>query len=215
MGDSIPQIIVWDMGGIMYRFFTELMVEVGKKRNWPLERLPLGPTGPGDDPFYEKMDQGEISEPEYLQHVTGALRNEGISFNPKQDMDFSTGERGFTWQVITHLKNSGFRQALLTNDATAWLGECWWETWPHAHLFEQVVDVKTVGVRKPAPEPYLACVDALQCQPQECLFVDDMHANCRGAEAVGMQSFWFDICDPKGSLEELQMILRVSADGVN
>ena len=142
--------------------------------------------------------------------LSDALKKEGIEFSPHQDMDFSSGERKQTWGVIAHLKTAGFRQALLTNDATAWLGESWWEKWPYVHLFEQVVDVKTVGVRKPAPEPYLACVKALHCEPQECLFIDDMHANCRGAEAVGMDSFWFDICDPEGSMKKLLSYLGVA-----
>ncbi|MCF7980395.1 MAG: HAD-IA family hydrolase [Pseudomonadales bacterium] len=209
MSDSIPKVIIWDMGGIMYRFFTELLLEVGKKQGWPLERLPLGPTGPGADPFYQRMDKGEMSEPEYLKCITDVLAKQGIEFSPYKDLDFSKGERVQTWNVIKHLKMAGFRQALLTNDASAWLGDCWWEKWPHVHLFEQVIDVKSIGVRKPAPEPYLACVKALHCEPKDCLFVDDMHANCRGAEAVGMQSFWFDILDPEGSMVKLQLALGV------
>ena len=205
-----PSVIIWDMGGIMYRFFTELMVEIGGQQGWPLARLPLGPTGPGQDPFYPAMDQGEMSEPEYLKCVTDALKKEGIEFSPHQDMDFSSGERKQTWGVIAHLRTAGVRQALVSNEATAWLGGSWWEKWPYVHLFEQVVDVKTVGVRKPAPEPYLACVKALHCEPQECLFIDDMHANCRGAEAVGMDSFWFDICDPEGSMKKLLSYLGVA-----
>lgn len=210
---SPPKIIIWDMGGIMYRFFTELMISVGEEQGWPLERLPLGPTGPGPDSLYRAMDQGEISEPEYVAHVTDALNNEGINYSPYTDMDFSQGERAETWPVIARLHDAGWRQALLTNDASAWLGERWWEEWKYVHLFDAVVDVKSVGVRKPAPEPYLACVKALDCMPQDCLFVDDMRANCKGAEAVGMQSFWFDITDPKGSLQNLQHFLGVEALG--
>ncbi len=54
-----------------------------------------------------------------------------------------------------------------------------------------------------ASEPYLACVDTLSVSPQSCLFIDDMHVNCSGAEAVGMQSYWFDVRDPEGSLAGL------------
>ncbi|KAA3628235.1 MAG: HAD family hydrolase [Proteobacteria bacterium] len=195
--------VIWDMGGIMYRFFTELMVDVGKERGWPLDRLPLGPTGPGPDPYYAAMDRGEISEPDYVVHIVEALAAESIAFSPYTDLDFSRGERPATWRAIEHLQQAGWKQALLTNDATAWLGERWWESWEHAHLFDAVVDVKSVGVRKPAPEPYLACAEALNRSPQSCLFVDDMRANCAGAEAVGMQSFWFDITDPQTALAAL------------
>ncbi len=188
----------------MYRFFAELMVDIGVARGWPVERLPLGPTGPGADPHYAAMDRGEISEPEYVSRLVNALTEEGIAFSPYTDLDFSKGERSEAWPVIEHLHSAGWKQALLTNDATAWLGECWWETWPYAHLFEAIIDVKTVGVRKPAPEPYLACAKALNCTPSSCLFVDDIRANCRGAEQTGMQSFWFDITDPGGSFRKLR-----------
>ena len=77
----------------------------------------------------------------------------------------------------------------------------------YRHLFESVVDVKTLGVRKPAPEPYLACVEVLDLPPDSCLFVDDMHANCSGAEHVGMRSHWFDITDPEGSAAKLRELL--------
>jgi len=197
------------MGGIMYRFFAEWMVDVGTERGWPIERLPLGPTGPGADPHYEAMDRGDISEPEYVNWLIKALDEAGITFSPYTDLDFSTGERPEVWPVIEHLHTTGWKQALLTNDATAWLGERWWDAWPYKHLFDAIVDVKTVGVRKPAPEPYLACTKALNCAPSSCLFVDDIRANCHGAEQVGMQSFWFDITDPGGSLTALQRALDV------
>lgn len=199
--------IIWDMGGIMYRFFTELMVEIGNDRDWPLNRLPLGPTGPGPDPYYSSMDRGEMTEPEYVTRLVEVLASEGITFSPYADLDFSRGERPEIWPVIERLHANGWKQALLTNDATAWLGERWWETWPYASLFEAVVDVKTVGVRKPAPEPYLACAEALDSAPATCIFIDDMRANCRGAEQVGMQSYWFDITDPKSSVEKLLQLL--------
>ncbi len=66
----------------------------------------------------------------------------------------------------------------------------------------------TVGVRKPAPEPYLAVADALGVPTEECLFVDDLPVNCRGAEAVGMESQLFVVTDTKGSLDRLLARLR-------
>lgn len=206
---TVPTTLIWDMGGIMYRFFTELMVDVGKAQNWPLERMPMGPTGPAPDPYYEAMDRGELSEPEYVKRLATVLAKEDIAFSPYRDIDFSTGDRSQTWAAIASLQDAGFRQVVLTNDATRWLGECWWETWVYRRFFEAVVDVKTIGIRKPAPEPYLACARALSVSPEECLFIDDMHVNCTGAEAVGMQSYWFDVTDPDGSLMRLMSRLEL------
>jgi len=205
---TMPRAVIWDMGGIMYRFFTELMLDVGKEQGWPLERLPLGPTGPAPDPYYEAMDRGEFNESEYVKRLLAELAQEGITFSPYQDLDFSKGSRPKTWAAIAHLQVVGFQQMVLTNDASRWLGERWWETWAYRPLFDAVLDVQTIGVRKPAPEPYLASAQVLSLPPQECLFIDDLHVNCSGAEAVDMQSYWFDVRDPDGSLERLMSRLN-------
>ncbi len=206
----LPSAIIWDMGGIMYRFFTELMLDVGIEQGWPLEHIPLGPTGPAPDPSYAAMDRGEFNESEYVKRLLTALAKEGITFSPYQDLDFSTGERPNTWEAIERLQVAGFRQMVLTNDASRWLGERWWETWPYRRLFDAILDVQTIGVRKPAPEPYLASARMLSLPPEQCLFIDDLHANCSGAEAVGMQSYWFDVKDPDGSLLRLMSRLELS-----
>ena len=206
---TMPTAVIWDMGGVMYRFFTELMVDVGKAQDWPLERMPMGPTGPAPDPYYEALDRGELNEPEYVKRLLTVLAKEDITFSPYRDIDFSSGDRSQIWAAIASLHDAGFQQVVLTNDATRWLGERWWETWVYRQYFEATVDVKTIGIRKPAPEPYLACVHALSISPEKCLFVDDMHVNCTGAEAVGMQSYWFDVTDPDGSLLRLMNRLEL------
>ncbi len=203
--ESRPEVaaVLWDMGGIVYRFFTELLLDLGRERGWPLERLPLGPTGLAPDPWYAAMDRGESDEPAYVDAVVAALAREGIAFSPHRHLDLTRNERPETWEVIRRLHEAGFRQAVLTNDATRWLGENWWEDWPPRRWFEAIVDVHTLGTRKPSPEPYLACASALGVPPENCLFVDDLHVNCVGAEAVGMQSCWFDITAPDASLGRL------------
>jgi putative hydrolase of the HAD superfamily len=199
-----PSAVIWDMGGVMYPFFTELLVAYGHDRGWPLERLLTGPTGPAFDADYAAMDRGEITEPEYTRRLLAALNRESIALDPYTDLDFTKIRRTATWALIEQISGIDLRQMILTNDASVWLGECWWETWEHLHLFESIIDVKTIGVRKPAPEPYLACTEALNLPPGECLFIDDMRVNCLGAENVGMHSHWFDITNPVGSVATLR-----------
>lgn len=196
--------VVWDMGGIFQIYFTELLVDVGRARGWPLWRMPMGPTGEIEDLAYEAMTRGDISEPEYLKGILASLRSEGIVFDPVTDPDWEAERRPEVWKLIQELAVSDLSQAILTNDATRWLGESWWETWPDRHLFDAIVDVATLAERKPAPEPFLAVLDRLGVDPGVCVFVDDMAANCRGAEAVGMDSVWFDITAPSESIGRLR-----------
>lgn len=194
--------VVWDMGGIMYRYFTELLVDHAVASGWP--RLALGPTGPLPDPAYDAQSCGDINESEYLEVIRARLQEAGIDLDPLTAFDFSEHMRPATWQLIEHLHLAGRPQALVTNDASTWLGDNWWETWEPARWFDAIIDVSVLGVRKPAAAPYLAAAAQLGLQPSDCIFVDDMQVNCDGAEAVGMGSQVFDIAAPEASITALR-----------
>lgn len=203
--------IVWDMGGIIYRYFTEIMVELGGRWGWPVEELALGPTGRVPDPEYERLLVGDIDEPGYVRAVMGRLQSRGIVFDPVTDLEWTGRLRPETMSLIAELESAGHRQAILTNDASRWLGAGWWETWEHASAFDVMIDVATLDSRKPAAEPYLAVVEAMGVEPGECLFVDDLPVNVRGAEAVGMEGFLFGVTDPSGSVNRLRKRLDLPA----
>lgn len=197
----------------MYRYFTEVMLDMASANGWDLTGVPLGPTSAIEDKAYTRMLRGEIDEHEYLEEVRGRLRAAGVDVDPVTAIDWPRQARREVWAVIEAAHDAGYLQAVLTNDASRWLGDRWWETWPPAGWFDQLVDVATIGIRKPAPEPYLAAADALDVAPTDCLFIDDMTVNCNGAEAVGMRSHWVDVRDTAGSMAELarRLGLQVAA----
>jgi FMN phosphatase YigB (HAD superfamily) len=192
------------MGGVMYRYFTELTLDVGGDLGWPVHRIPLGPTGALPDLDYERLRSGEIDEPGYVPRVVARLAEIGVDFDPWRDLSWRGQERARTWETIGKLHEVGHRQVILTNDASRWLGTDWQETWEHARWFDSMIDVATLDHRKPHPEPYLAAAQALSAPPHECLFVDDLPVNCEGAEATGMQSHLFSIADPEGTMIRLE-----------
>jgi HAD superfamily hydrolase (TIGR01509 family) len=155
------------------------------------------------------MLEGGMEEGEYLHVIRERLRSRGIGFDPVAEIRWERRARPETIGMLADLKTAGHRQAILTNDASRWLGPNWWDAWPYAGYFEVMVDVTTVGARKPAPEPYLAVAEALGAPTGECLFIDDMPVNIRGAEAVGMEGFHFEVTDPEGSIEKLRARLGV------
>lgn len=201
-GDARPA-LVWDMGGILYRYFTEVLLLMAPDRGWDLAAVPLGPTGTVPDPAYGRMLRGEIDEHDFLDEVRARLQALGIAVDPVAAIDWAGHERPEVWEVIEAAHVAGHPQAVLSNDATRWLGARWWETWPPAAWFDVMVDVATLEQRKPAAGPYLAAAERLGVPPEDCLFIDDMPVNCDGAEAVGMASHWMDVRDPQGSMERL------------
>lgn len=198
-----PTAVVWDMGGVLYRYFTELLVEKGSDEAWPLEELPLGPTGPARDPAYDDLLEGRIDEADYARGLIEALAGHGISIDPTTDLDWTGAARPRTWDAIARIGAAGYPQVVLTNDASRWLGHRWWETWEPARHFDGIIDAITLPERKPAPGPYIAAATRLGVAPEDCILIDDHPVNCRGAEAVGMTSLTFDIADPDRSIDRL------------
>ena len=49
-----------------------------------------------------------------------------------------------------------------------------------------------LGIVKPDPAIYRACLDALGCEPGRALFFDDRRTNVQGARDCGMQAHLFE-----------------------
>ena len=194
--------VIWDMGGILYPTPFELLDDLEASRGWPPGTLPRGPFSPGGDPDYARCSTGELTETEYWKKYQQASASNGRPLDLKREVDWTGTERPEVMATIGILGHR-FRQATLSNDSSEWLGYGWWDSWPYAHLFEQVIDVVTLGVRKPHPRTYTTTADRMGLQVSECLFVDDMAVNIEGAEAVGMPGFFFDHTRVTSSCSEL------------
>jgi len=83
--------------------------------------------------------------------------------------------------ALRRARSAGLRTALLSNS--------WGLDYPRAgwdELFDTVVISGEVGMRKPEPEIYRLAATRLGVEAAECVFVDDLAPNIRGAVAVGM-----------------------------
>ncbi|MBV9845907.1 MAG: HAD-IA family hydrolase [Kutzneria sp.] len=83
--------------------------------------------------------------------------------------------------VVLAARSTGIRTALLSNANPPSESVPWLES-----LFDVVVFSGAVGVAKPDRRSYLITVRRLGLRPAECVFVDDLAANVRGAVAAGL-----------------------------
>jgi putative hydrolase of the HAD superfamily len=194
--------VIFDMGGILHPTPFEVLPAIAAAQGWPLDAFPRGPFDPAADPDYAEMDRGRIREPQYWARVSDRLARLGIAFDIHDVVDWEGKDRVEVVGAIRRLAQR-YRLALLTNDATDWLGPGWRQTWWLRDAFEVMVDAAEEGLRKPAPRIYRRVTEALGVAPEACVFVDDLTINCEGAAAVGMQPFWFDVTNPRGSVRRL------------
>jgi epoxide hydrolase-like predicted phosphatase len=83
--------------------------------------------------------------------------------------------------AVAAARAAGLRTALVSN---TWGGVAFDPD--TLSLFDAVVLSASEGLRKPGPEIFLVAAERLGVDPRRCVFVDDIPANVRGAEAVGM-----------------------------
>jgi putative hydrolase of the HAD superfamily len=83
--------------------------------------------------------------------------------------------------VVRRARAAGLRTAMLSN---SWGNQ--YDQELLAELFDTAVISGEVGLRKPEPEIYRLVASRLGVLPAQCVFVDDLAPNVRGAVAVGM-----------------------------
>lgn len=105
--------------------------------------------------------------------------------------------------VLRAAKRHGLRTALLSN---SWGGDYDRGAWDG--LFDAVVISGEVGLRKPDPEIFLLTARRLGLRPPQCVFVDDLAINVRGAAAVGMVGVHHT--DLRSTVDELEALFGLT-----
>ncbi len=205
-------VVLWDIGQVLYQSPFERFGELEAHTGMPEGTLPRGPFSPRGDPAYDEVDSGARDEPGYWRDIE-TLAQESVPGLHIYDALRELGWEGRGRPVVVALLAdipSRYRQAVLTNDATKFLGEGWRTSWEYAGFFERIVDSLDIGVRKPEKTAFTAAVDLLGADASRVLFVDDLTANVEGARNAGLQAFRFDTTDPAASVAALRALLDLT-----
>lgn len=118
--------------------------------------------------------------------------------------DFGTDPRMVA--VLHTARGHGLRTALLSNSWGFDYDRADWE-----QLFDVVVISGEVGMRKPDPDIFRHTAALLGVAAAECVFVDDLGVNVRGAAAVGMIGIRHT--DVEVTVDELQVLFGLPFRG--
>jgi HAD superfamily hydrolase (TIGR01509 family) len=143
-------------------------------------------TGVVLDKLNEEIDLGKITKAEFLE---GMHRETGISQEEIRSEIY--GKMVLNEEILTlakELKRS-HKLGLLSNGGKEEI-EIIYNDKIDA-LFDVITVSYKVGVVKPNPSIYLACVQEFGVTPEECIFIDDRSTNVAGAKNVGMQAILF------------------------
>jgi putative hydrolase of the HAD superfamily len=189
--------IISDFGGVLttplLSSFVAVQDEIGISPEDLGKAMRAATEARGENPLYE-MERGKLAETDFLDLLADALeplaghrphlhRFREVYFealHPNEELI----------ALMRELKARGLKMALLTNNVREW-EPLWRSMLPVDEIFEEIVDSAFVGFRKPEAQIYELTLERIGMAAQECLFVDDLHPNCEGAEAVGMSAVHF------------------------
>ncbi|WP_443216991.1 HAD-IA family hydrolase [Saccharothrix sp. ALI-22-I] len=103
-------------------------------------------------------------------------------------------------------RDQGILTAVLSNADGLWSPPSEW-----AGLFDVVITSGEVGMAKPDRRIYLLAAERLGLPARECVFVDDLAVNVRGAAAAGMVGVHHQ--SVQSTLQELEILLQIPLQG--
>lgn len=110
------------------------------------------------------------------------------------------------FDAVRRARGLGLRTGLLSN---SWGNDYPRQEWDET--FDAVVISGEVGMRKPEPGIYFHTAAALGVEPAECVFVDDLGPNVKGAVEVGMVGLKFIGADQ--AIDALETLFGVDLRG--
>jgi epoxide hydrolase-like predicted phosphatase len=152
------------------------------------------------------LERGEIEIPHFEEQLAKRLRTR--SGRPVEPEGLLTRMfAGFEHQPVMF---EALRKARAAGIKTALLSNSWGMDYPRHgwdELFDATVISGEVGMRKPEPEIFVHTCGLLHLTPQQCVFVDDLKPNIRGAVEVGMVGVHH--VDPEQTVTELEELFGV------
>ncbi len=191
--------VIFDLGGVVIDWTNQITydyieekygIDSETAKKILEEKLPL-------------VQEGKLGEKDWLKEFFVSAGMEPPEDYEKiwtEKFDESKYNEGIM-EIVKALKKNGYVVAALSNVEPS--HAAWEEERGIRELFDTVVFSFEVKSRKPQPQIYKTTIDAIGLRPEECVYIDDLPENVKGAEDVGMKAIL-----NKGDAEQLKKDLK-------
>jgi putative hydrolase of the HAD superfamily len=185
--------VIWDFGGVFtsspFDAFARYEAEQGLPRNFIRT---VNATNPLDN-AWAKLEQSKVSGEEF----DGLFRAESKALGhevPGGDVLklLSGSLRPRVVEALKVCKSHG-KVGCITNNAPIGKGASMTHDAGKAaelakvfELFDHLIESSKLGIRKPDPRIYALMCEALEVDPAECVYLDDLGINLKPAREMGM-----------------------------
>lgn len=166
--------IIFDCFGVLYVDSKRSLLDIAP----PDKRQEL-------DDIFRSNNYGFFTKNDYLDRIATLLGRE-----VSEIIDYIAREHTANHELITFIHEKlrpTYRIGLLSNIGREWIDDFFSRHQLH-DLFDEVVLSGEEGMTKPNAEIFQLMAARLEVHPWQCLMIDDIEANCQGAEMTGMRA---------------------------
>ena len=207
--------VIWDFGGVItsspFEAFNRLEAEKGVPRDSVRGINSADP----DNNAWARFERAELDESGFDEAFAEEARAIGIELRGADVLARLAGDvRPAMVATLDRLKSEGFTVACITNNVPAGKGAGMAMSDEKAaavkaimERFDHIIESSKAGIRKPDPRIYQLMFEALNVEPGQCIYLDDLGINCKPAAALGMAAI--KVSAERQALDDLGALLNM------
>jgi putative hydrolase of the HAD superfamily len=207
--------VLWDFGGVLTSSPFEAFGRYEVEHNLPKDFIrSINATNP-DTNAWAQFESSTISATEFDLAFARESSAKGHEIKGKDMLALLSGD--IRPRMVAALKQikQHYRVGCITNNVKSGQGAGMARSEEKATavaavmtLFDTIIESSVVGVRKPDLKIYRMACEAMQIEPHEALFLDDLGINLKPAKALGMTTI--KVLSEAQALADLEQILGLS-----
>lgn len=182
--------VIWDFGGVLTTSPFEAFARFETERGLPVDIIRRTNAANHLENAWAKFERAEIDIEAFDELFAAELLALGAAVRGKDVLPLLSGDlRPEMVEALKRIK-AKFKTGCITNNLPAnaigseggrmlYIAEV-------MALFDHVIQSAKSGLRKPNPRIYQMMVEALQVDPKNCVYLDDLGVNLKPAREMGM-----------------------------
>ena len=180
--------VMFDFGGVITTSPFESFARSEEEQGLPRDFIrTLNSTNP-DTNAWARYERGDVGFDEFCRLFEGEALALGHRLDAGALMAGLSGELRPEMVEAVRICSDRFRTACLTNNFSPVGASARPDLARVFSLFDEVLESSKLGVRKPDPRIYRMACEALEVEPHEVVYLDDLGINLKPARQMGMHT---------------------------
>jgi len=185
--------VIWDFGGVVSTSPFDAFNAYEAERGLPKDFIRSVNARNGDTNAWALLERSEVTADEFDRLFRAEAEALGHPVPGKDVLALLSGRLRPRVVEALRICKSRSKIGCITNNAPIGKGAGMSDDASRAAevqdvfaLFDHVIESSKIGIRKPDPRIYALMCEALDIEPADCVYLDDLGINLKPARAMGM-----------------------------